>query len=277
KQYWPENIDVKEDRKQIQEWLNIISDEKDLEKASEIITGVLPGPSSRKLWLFILNALERLMRSQSSSNISETTVITRYAVPVLKVFLNKSQQNVVLDSPNIIAKVVRHRKQANDEKQGKRPDIRLSVVDGDGDVLIEVGHEVKSSKNDKNGALVARDLVRIGLFLKDQLDAAEDLYCVTTSLPVGMMIVGNEASFYLMTKCGNFYIMAHMATVVIPDSIEILSKLACDFKTWRQFEKAAVDGYQPPLEAIRSGKSGTPKPHFPTTTSPELRLIKNSY
>ncbi|KAF9352471.1 hypothetical protein BGX26_009722, partial [Mortierella sp. AD094] len=182
--------------------------------------------------------------------------------------------------PNTVAKVVRHRKHLSEEKQGRRPDVRLSVTDSHGSVLMEVGHgEIKSSKYDKNGAPAARDLVRIGLFLKDQLDAAQDLYGVTSCLPLGIQVVGVEASFHLMARCGNFYVMVRMASISISDSIAGLSNVAADFKRWRQVEQATIDGYQPLVDAIKAGKSFEAKAqaHFPTITSPELNMIKNKY
>ncbi|KAF9373808.1 hypothetical protein BGX21_004319, partial [Mortierella sp. AD011] len=175
--YWPRDLDVKEDRLQVQEWFNFLEDEANLTEASDLILKAGSNPRNRKLWLYILNAMERLAQSQTSTNKSEATVMTRYVVPLLEVFLNKPRNNVILDTPNTIAKVVQHRKQLKDEKQGKRPDVRLSAVDINGDMVIEIGHgEIKSGKHDKGGAAVSRDLVRVGLFMKDQLDAADDTY-----------------------------------------------------------------------------------------------------
>ncbi|KAF9998039.1 hypothetical protein BGZ80_006878, partial [Entomortierella chlamydospora] len=276
--YWPRDLDVKEDRRQVQEWFNFLEDEANLTEASDLILKAGSNPRNRKLWLYILNAMERLAQSQTSTNKSEATVMTRYVVPLLEVFLNKPQNNVILDTPNTIAKVVQHRKQLKDEKQGKRPDVRLSAVDINGDMVIEIGHgEIKSGKHDKGGAAVSRDLVRVGLFMKDQLDAADDTYGVSNSLSLGMQFNGCKALFFLMSKCRNFYIMMQVATMTIPDSIATLSKVSSEYKLWRQLEKAVVDGYQPLIDAIRKGRSGVLKEHFPTTTSPDLNKIKTKY
>ncbi|KAF9346731.1 hypothetical protein BGX26_001753, partial [Mortierella sp. AD094] len=180
--------------------------------------------------------------------------------------------------PNTIAKVVQHRKQLKDEKQGKRPDIRLSAVDINRDMVIEMGHgEIKNGKHDKGGAAVSRDLVRVGLFMKDQLDAADDTYGVSNSLSLGMQFIGCKASFFLMSKCGNFYIMMQMATMTIPDSIPALSNVLSEYELWRQLEKAVVDGYHPLIEAIRKGRSCIPNEHFPTTASPDLNKIRTKH
>ncbi|KAF8949767.1 hypothetical protein BGZ46_004956 [Entomortierella lignicola] len=158
--YWPRNLDVKEERCQVQEWFNLLEDEANLTEASDSNLKAGSNPCNRKLWLYILNAIERLAFSQTSTNKSEATVMTRYIVPLLEAFLNKPQSNIILDTPNTIAKVVQHRKHLKDEKQGKRPDVRLSVVDINGDMVVEIGHgEIKSGKHDKGGAAVSRDLV----------------------------------------------------------------------------------------------------------------------
>ncbi|KAF9431895.1 hypothetical protein BGZ76_011562, partial [Entomortierella beljakovae] len=181
--------------------------------------------------------------------------------------------------PNTIAKVVNDRKHLNEEKQRRRPDVRLSVTDGYGSILMEVGHgEIKSSKYDRNGASAAQDLVWIGLLLKDQLDAVEDLFGIMSCLPLDIQVVGSEASLYLMVRCGNFYIMVKMTSMSIPDSITGLLKVAADFKRWRQVEQVTINGYLPLLAAKKAETSfeAMAKVHFPTIMSLELNLIKTN-
>ncbi|KAF9082411.1 hypothetical protein BGX27_004541, partial [Mortierella sp. AM989] len=96
--YWPKDLDVKEDRHQVQEWFNFLEDEVNLTEATDLILKARSNPRNQKLWLYILNAMERLAQSQISTNKSEATVMTRYVVPLLEVFLNKPQSNVILDT-----------------------------------------------------------------------------------------------------------------------------------------------------------------------------------
>lgn len=63
-------------------------------------------------------------------------------------------------------------------------DLRQGIVDDSGEMMFETGYgEFKSGHHipdPKKSAPVVRDLVRVGLLMKDELDTAEDLYDVTT-------------------------------------------------------------------------------------------------
>jgi len=172
---------------------------------------------------------------------------------------------------------IRHRKKSRQEGQGKRPDVRLSLVDDEGHLNIEVGFaEIKSAKHSWDGPAVSKDIVRLGLLLKDAIDTSEDLYGVTTAIPLGIMLVGSEAAFFMMAKCGNLYLMEKVTTVSVPVDVGSLSAVGSEFRKWKQLELSVAQGYAPLRLAIESGQVGgseqvdVTKTRFPTTTTPEL-------
>ncbi|KAF8928614.1 hypothetical protein BGZ58_009537 [Dissophora ornata] len=139
-----------------------------------------------------------------------------------------------------MAGAVRHRKHKSEHKQGKRPDIRQGIVDESGEVMFETGYgEIKSGHHvpgPKKSPPIARYLIRVGLIMKDELDAAEDLHDVTTALQV----IDYTFKFFLMAKVGNLYIMKVMSTMAILNDIKSLSKVASDYKSWRQLAGASI-------------------------------------
>ncbi|KAG0050297.1 hypothetical protein BGZ83_004911 [Gryganskiella cystojenkinii] len=149
--------------------------------------------------------------------------------------------NVGISGLHTMAGAVRHRKQKAECKQVKRPDIRQGIMDDSGAMMFETGYgEIKSGhhvSDPEKSAPVARDLVRVGLLMKDELDAAEDLYDVTTALALGMQVIG--------------------------------------YTSWRQPPQAARRGIRPLTDAINTGQKGPPQIYFLTTTSPDAKSIKN--
>ncbi|KAF9924399.1 hypothetical protein BGZ67_009277 [Mortierella alpina] len=273
RKFWPDDIDLSEDRREVRDWINAIEDND--HNWTDLATG---GQENRKLRLYLLNALERL-QVETTNTPPEASLMSRYVTPLLEVFLNDPALKVVLDTPNTMAGAVKHRKQKSEQKQGKRPDIRQGIVDDSGEMIFETGYgEIKSGHHNpdsKKSAPVARDLVRVGLLMKDELDAAEDLYDVTSALALGMQVTGYTFKCFLMAKVGNLYIMKAMSTMAIPNDIKSLSTIASDYKSWRQLKEAARRGIHPLIEAMNTGKKGTPHVHFPTTTSPDAKSIKN--
>ncbi|KAG0320251.1 hypothetical protein BG000_003652 [Podila horticola] len=271
--FWPENLDFTEDHREVQDWINAIED--NAHTSTELAAG---GPENRKLRLYLLNALEHL-QVETTNTPPEAMLMSRYVTPLLEVFLNDPAMKVVLDTPNTMAGAVRHRKQKSEHKQGKRPDIRQGIVDDSGEMMFETGYgEIKSGHHvpdPKKSSAIARDLIRVGLLMKDELDAAEDLYDVTTALAIGMQVISYTFKCFLMAKVSNLYIMKVMSTMVIPNDTKSLSKVASDYKSWRQLKEAARRSIHPLVEAINAGKKGTPHVHFPTTTSPDAKSIKN--
>lgn len=110
-------------------------------------------------------------------------------------------------------------------------------------------HAQKSHKK-KN----AKDLVRVGLSLKDALDFIGDTYGVHDAVLVGWQVVGQIMAIYLMFKCGNLYIMVHVRDVTIPDNLTELGTISTQIKIWNDLRATVEQGLSPILEAVVSGK-----------------------
>ncbi|KAF9342386.1 hypothetical protein BGX26_007646, partial [Mortierella sp. AD094] len=199
--HWPE-IDISKERNHIRVWQDVLEDEKEPEViVQKLLAAGNESQRTLKLWLYLMNAAMRLTWTIQPRKYLEVTGMTSYILPLLEVFLQSPQNNVTLICPNAKTRAGAHRKELMGEKQGKRPDMLLSVVDSNTETVLEVGcGEVKGCREEKHEATTARDLVRVGLFLKDMVDHVEDMLAVTNSTHLGYQVVGQTAAFYLMAK-----------------------------------------------------------------------------
>ncbi|KAK3817812.1 MAG: hypothetical protein J3Q66DRAFT_401186 [Benniella sp.] len=77
--------------------------------------------------------------------------------------------------PNTIPQAVKHRKKARAEAQGKRLDVRMYTVDSEGFLEVEAAFgEIKDESHKWDSASVAKDIVRMGMLLKDVIDTVQD-------------------------------------------------------------------------------------------------------
>lgn len=96
-------------------------------------------------------------------------------------------------------------------KSRKEPDLALEIKDGLNKTICEVGvGEVTSHAQKVHKKKIAKDLVRVGLSLKDALDFIQDEYGVHDAVLVGWQVIGQIMAIYLMFKCGNLYLMVHV-------------------------------------------------------------------
>lgn len=152
----------------------------------------------------------------------------------------------------------------------------ISIVNANTETILEIGcGEVKGCQQEKHTAANARDLVRIGLFLKDMADHMEDMLGITNAVHLGFQVIGQSSTFYLMAKCGSMYIMTQVCKTTIPDCLDDIGRVFSDHSSWRRLERAIKAGYEPIRKALANGQTGVRKSHFPTTTTPELKNIKN--
>ncbi|KAF9952479.1 hypothetical protein BGZ70_000588, partial [Mortierella alpina] len=174
-----------------------------------------------------------------------------YVLPLQEVYLHSPEDKVILTCPSTMTKAGTHRKELMEEKHGKRPDMLISVVNSNTEIVLEVGcGEIKGCRQEKHEAANARDLVRVGLLLKDMADHAEDMLGITNSIHLGFQVIGQTGTYYLMAKCGTMYVMSQMCTNTIPDCLDEMGRVFADYKTWRQLQAAFKRGYEPILEAL---------------------------
>ncbi|KAF9991620.1 hypothetical protein BGZ65_000341 [Modicella reniformis] len=152
----------------------------------------------------------------------------------------------------------------------------VSVVNPNTETVLEIGcGEVKGCQQEKHTAANARDLVRVGLLLKDMADHTEDMLGISNAVHLGFQVIGQTSTFYLMRKCGTMYIMTQVCKIAIPDCLDDMGRVFTDYKSWRRLEEAIKAGYEPILNALAKGQTGVRKNHFPTITTPELKKIKD--
>ncbi|KAF9136208.1 hypothetical protein BGX30_011303 [Mortierella sp. GBA39] len=115
------------------------------------------------------------------------------------------------------------------------------------------GHKKKNTK----------DLVQVGLSLKDALDFIQDEYVVHDAVLVGWQVLGQIMAIYFMFKWGNLYFMVHAWDVTTPDNLTELGTISTQIKIWNDLRTTVEQGLSPVLEAVVSGKgrvSGTVGP-----------------
>ncbi|KAG0006578.1 hypothetical protein BGZ80_005214 [Entomortierella chlamydospora] len=276
--HWP-MVDVSKDRGYLRQWQDIFEDESDPDIIVQKLLAAGSGSqSNQKLWLYLMNAAQRLTRKIQPRKYPEVAGMASYILPLQEVFMHSPMDSVILTCPNTMTKAGTHRKELLEEKHGKRPDMLISVINSNTETVLEVGcGEVKGCRQEKHEAAIARDLVRVGLFLKDMADHTEDMLGITNSVHLGFQVIGQAGTYYLMAKCGTMYIMSQACTTMIPDCLDEMDRIFSDYKSWRQIEAAIKRGYEPILVAMTNGQTSIRKPHFPTTTSPELKNIKGKY
>lgn len=128
----------------------------------------------------------------------------------------------------------------------------------------------------------AKDLVRVGLSLKDALDFIQDEYGTHDAVLVGWQVIGQTMVIYLMFKCGNLYMMVHVRDVTIPDNLTELGMISTQIKIWNDLGATVEQGLSPIFEAIASGKGqvigtagslGSTHARIETTRTPEFKTF----
>lgn len=165
----------------------------------------------------------------------------------------------------------------------KEPDLALQIKDRTNKTICEVGiGEVTSHAQKNHKKKNAKDLVRVGLSLKDALDFIQDEYGIHDALLVGWQVIGQTMAIYLMFKCGNLYIMVHVRDVTIPDNLTELGMISTQFKMWNDLRATIKQGLSPVLEAMVSGTGrmvstisplGSTYSRIETTRTPEFKTF----
>lgn len=138
----------------------------------------------------------------------------------------------------------------NGSSSRKEPDLALEIKDRTNKTICEVGiGEVTSHAQRAHKKKNAKDLVRVGLSLKDALDFIQDEYGGHDALLVGWQVIGQSMAIYLMFKCGNLYIMVHVHDVTIPDNLTELGTTCTQFKIWNDLRATIEQGLSPVLQA----------------------------
>ncbi|KAF9085226.1 hypothetical protein BGX27_003525 [Mortierella sp. AM989] len=196
-------------------------------------------------------------RSRQYRGVSETC-IGALMTPVLAAIVCKHVPGLIVDTVTVPGNA---RKPA---KSSREPDLVLELTS-----WAQQNHHLKNAK----------DLIRIGLSLKDALDYVEDQVDFTDIAMVGFQVIAQTMDLYTMVRCGNMYLMAHQGQVTIPDSLHDLSMVDSQYKTWHELHLTMRHGIDSILQKVKDGirpAAGTEKQRLPTLSTPEmLSYMKN--
>lgn len=241
-------------RNQLRAWLDPHEDHGyGRTKSLKHILDSVPSDSKyQKLWTFLMTAIQEFLESDSKKGYSESTSISSFILPLCRVFMSMPGQIVFL---NFVDSTTESGRSRSGSKSRKEPDLALAIKDGSNKTICEMGvGEVTSHAQKSHKKKNAKDLVRVGLSLKDALDFIGDTYGVHDAVLVGWQVVGQIMAIYLMFKCGNLYIMVHVRDVTIPDNLTELGTISTQIKIWNDLRATVEQGLSPILEAVVSGK-----------------------
>ncbi|KAG0012323.1 hypothetical protein BGZ82_002638, partial [Podila clonocystis] len=246
-------------RNQVRAWMDTLEDHGyDRAKSLKHISDSAPLDSKyQKLWTFLMTAVQEFPESDSTKGYSESTI----------------------DS------TTESGRSRNGSRSRKKPDLALEIKDGLNKTICEVGvGEVTSHAQKGHKKKNAKDLVRVGLCLKDALDFIQDEYGAHDAVLVGWQVIGQIMAIYLMFKCGNLYMMVHVRDVMIPDNLTELGTISTQIKIWNDLGATVEQGLSPIFEAIASGKGqvigtvgslGSTHARIETTRTPEFKPFLN--
>ncbi|KAF9276116.1 hypothetical protein BGZ88_001931 [Linnemannia elongata] len=209
-------------------------------------------PKRQPLWTFMMSALQNFPQSDTSKVYSESTAIASFILPLCRVFLADPCKMLFLNFVDVSTLTGRFR---NGARSRKEPDLALEIKDRSNKTILEVGiGEVTSHAEKTHKKKNAKDLVRIGLSLKDALDYVQDAYGVNGAILPGWQVIGNNMAIYFMFRCGNMYLLVHVKDVTIPDGLLELKELGADIKTWLELQATVEHGLRPVLDGITAGR-----------------------
>ncbi|KAG0207105.1 hypothetical protein BGX28_001581 [Mortierella sp. GBA30] len=229
--------------------------------------------AQRKLWAYLVNAVEHFPIYDSTKEYSESVAIASYILPLCRVFIGDPDKMAFLNFVDTISNLGDSRSPA---KSNRRPDIVLELKDRSNQTLYDLGiGEVTSFAQQSHQSKNAKDLVRIGHSLKDALDRLEDRYNVTEAFLIGFQVIAQTMSIYIMSRCGNMYLMVHQDEVTIPDSVRDLGVIGSQYRIWHELKLTVLDGIKPVIEAakdyaVMTTGSGNRESRFPTLWTPEV-------
>ncbi|KAF9307967.1 hypothetical protein BG003_011802, partial [Podila horticola] len=209
----------------------------------------------QKLWTFLMTAVQEYPEPDSTKGYSEST----------------------------IESTTGSGRSRNGSRSQKEPDLALEIKDGLNKTICEVGvGDVTSHAHKGHKKKNAKDLVRVGLSLKDALDFIQDEYGAHDAVLVGWQVIGQIMAIYLMFKCGKLYMMVHVRDVTIPDNLTELGTISTQIKIWNDLGATVEQGLSPIFEAIASGKGqvigtvgslGSTHARIETTRTPEFETF----
>ncbi|KAF9103160.1 hypothetical protein BGX27_010718 [Mortierella sp. AM989] len=127
-------------------------------------------------------------------------------------------------------------------KSHKESDLVLELKNANKTVCdLGIG-EVASHTQRNHAKMNSKDLVRVGLALKEALDLIQDEFGVEDAVLPGWQVIDQAMTIYLMCRCGNMYIMFHVRSSTTPDNLTDLGTFGNDIKTWVEMRATIEQG-----------------------------------
>ncbi|KAI1321729.1 hypothetical protein EDD11_000005 [Mortierella claussenii] len=279
RQFWV-SVDSAARRDQVRSWIDSITDAKyDRAKAfSEICNAPPSDPIDEKLWMYLLHAIREFPKSQElARSYSESTGISSFILQICRVYMGCAEKSTFLNFVDTCTVSGKQRP----EKSRKKPDMALELKNRLFKTVLELAiGEVTSYLQRNFKKKNAQDLFRVGTSLKDALDLVHTEYGVKNAVFVGFQVIGETLSIYLMTKCGNLFLMMKTMDLKVPDSLEGLEILSAQCIGWYELRATIDRGIEPVLNAYNNGPvvdNGPPLPFFQTVCTPEIKeFLKKS-
>ncbi|KAK3815394.1 MAG: hypothetical protein J3Q66DRAFT_208895 [Benniella sp.] len=187
------DIDATACRSQVRAWLDPHEDNGyNREKSHKHISENAPsGGGYRKLWSYLITAIEEFPEFDGSKEYSESAGISSFILPLCRAFMSIPHKRVFL---NFVDSTTSSGRSCGSRKE---PDMALEIKDKTNKTICEVGiGEVTSHEQKGHWKKNAKDLVRIGLSLKDALDWMQDNYDVEDAVLVGWQVIGQDMAIY---------------------------------------------------------------------------------
>ncbi|CAO3591617.1 unnamed protein product [Absidia cylindrospora] len=149
-------------------------------------------------------------------DIKEMELITRYLDPALQPLFDDLDNDILFRWSNTISTQAKTPTAMNISK--RRPDASIDVAEG---IYIQRSYgfgEVKSGTESKNHYALSRDLIRLGVFSQNAIDAA-NLKGV-----LSFQAIGNQVTFFITKLVADgLYIMVEIGFIDVPCSLRELA------------------------------------------------------
>lgn len=168
----------------------------------------------------IIDLIRKLPPVPITEDVKELELSTRYVDPFLSGLFDDPDESIYLRWLNELTLEAR---QHEDVSTKRRPDICISRLHGTTWASNHAYGEAKSAALGGSNYAICRDLLRVGVFCKNALDA-QNMEGV-----LGIQVIGRMVTFYILVlPSTGLYVMYELQKIKIPSCLDDLTKLIVD-------------------------------------------------
>ncbi|CAG8712066.1 1499_t:CDS:2 [Funneliformis caledonium] len=219
----------------------------------------------------ILDCLRTLPFTKIKNDPSEMTLVTNYLDRIMRGMLHDPNRHII-EWPNTGLDESKARKSGG---RAKQPDFVVSVIHqlqicG----VIFVG-EVSPPSEKNNVYKNCKDLIRIGVFMKDCLDVGIEKGADLKVL--GFQCVEYKMDFYVMDLIHGMYMMTHIGQVYIPSSIKEMNLFVNEVETLLKVREIFCKSFDTLYSKLCNPSPPSPKTIFKRNTlgTPKFNELVN--